>query len=389
MKKKIAIIGSTGSIGKTLIDILEINKKRVKIVLLTTNTNYKLLFKQAINFNVKNIIVSDLKAYEKAKKLITKKSKINIFNHFNYFKILKKTRIDYSMCAISGIAGLLPTINLIQFSKKIAIANKESIICGWKFIKKKLKNYNCEFVPVDSEHFSIWFAIRDFSSKEIEEIYLTASGGPFLNLKLENFKTINVNSALNHPNWNMGKKISIDSSTMMNKVFEIIEANKIFSIPFKNIKIIIHPKSYVHALIKFKNGMIKIIAHDTTMNVPIYNTIDDINFKNRKTKNINIDKLNELNFKKLDILRFPITKVLKSIPDKNSLFDTVIVSLNDELVKMFLEKKIKFNDIAKLYIKFINSDIFSKYKRIEASNITDIINLDNYVRLKLKSLMYI
>ena len=159
------------------------------------------------------------------------------------------------MSCISGIYGLKPTIEIIKFTNKIAIANKEAIICGWELIQKELKKNKTEFVPVDSEHFSIWYALKDINKNLIDQIYLTASGGPFLKKTLKKLKKVNIKQATNHPNWKMGKKISIDSATMINKVFEIIEAKNIFNIKYNKLSIIIHPKSYVHAIIKLKNGL--------------------------------------------------------------------------------------------------------------------------------------
>ena len=159
------------------------------------------------------------------------------------------------MSAISGIEGLRPTINIIKKTKRIAIANKESLICGWGLIQKELKKYKTEFIPVDSEHFSIWSVIKDYQKSDIEKIILTASGGPFLNKKIK--KNVSLKDAINHPNWSMGKKISIDSATMMNKIFEIIEAKKIFDIELNKFEILIHPKSYIHAIVKLKNWINK------------------------------------------------------------------------------------------------------------------------------------
>jgi len=235
MKKKIAILGSTGSIGKTTIEILKKNKNKYKIVLLTGNNNINELIKQANFFNVKNLIVTDKKKFNLIKKRLINK-KINIFNDFNSFNKIFKSKIDYTMSSISGLEGLKPTLDIIKFTKKIAIANKESIICGWNLINKKLVKYKTTFIPVDSEHFSIWSLINNSNNNTIDEIVITASGGPFLKMPVKNLKNVTISQALKHPNWTMGKKISIDSATMMNKVFEVIEAQKIFNIPIKKLR---------------------------------------------------------------------------------------------------------------------------------------------------------
>ena len=272
MKKKIAILGSTGSIGKTLINILKKDKKNFEIVLLTSNTNYRELLKQVKLFDVKNIIISDYKSFLYVKKKLNN-NKINIYNNFNHIKKIFKKKIDYSMCAISGFEGLKPTLDITKYTKKIAIANKESIICGWSLIKKNIKKYKTEFIPIDSEHFSIWSLINNSISSNIEKVFITASGGPFKDLPINDFKFITPKQALKHPSWSMGKKISIDSATMMNKVFEIIEAKKIFDFKYKQLEILVHSKSYVHAIVKFSNGLIKILAHETDMKIPIFNSL--------------------------------------------------------------------------------------------------------------------
>ena len=282
MKKKIAILGSTGSIGKSLLNIIARDIKSFEVILLSANKNYNELFRQAKKFKVKNLIICDLDSFKKAKQIYKDKN-YNIFNNFDDFDKIFTTKVDYSMSAIVGLDGLNPTLNIIKYSKTLAIANKETIICGWNLIKKKLIRYNVKFIPVYSEHFSIWSTI--FSKKAIiEKIYLTASGGPFYNYKYSQLKNIKISQALKHPTWKMGKKISIDSATLINKIFEVIEAKKIFNIELNKIKIIIHPSSYVHALIKFDNGLINLVAHDTSMEIPIFNSLYWGTNKSLKTK---------------------------------------------------------------------------------------------------------
>ena len=321
----------------------------------------------------------------KKKKL---RKKINIYNNFNNLDKIFTKKIDYVMSAISGIAGLEPTCKIIKYSKKIAVANKEAIICGWNIIKKDLKKNKTKFVPVDSEHFSAYFGIKGFSIKEIDRIYLTASGGPFLNYPLKKFKKINKSMALKHPNWKMGGKISVDSATMMNKVFEIIEAKNIFDTSYKKLSILIHPSSYVHSIINFKNGMTKLIVHDTNMTVPIQNTLIN-NVKNKTfISELDINKLNNLNFQKVNEKKFPVLKILKNLPVASSFYETLIVSTNDKLVDLFLNNQIKFLDIQKYLFKILNDKKFKKLKKIKPKNVNEIINLDKYLRTKITKLIY-
>jgi 1-deoxy-D-xylulose-5-phosphate reductoisomerase len=290
------------------------------------------------------------------------------------------------MCAISGFQGLKSTLDIIKFTKTIAIANKESIICGWNLIKKDLKRYNTHFIPIDSEHFSIWSLINNNKRNNFEKIYITASGGPFRNLSLKKFNNISIKDALEHPNWSMGKKISIDSATMMNKVFEIIEAKKIFDLNYKQLEILTHPKSYLHAIVKFNNGLSKLLIHDTNMTIPIFNSIYLGNDKKIKSKKIDIKTLNNLELKKVDKIRFPVVNILKNINDKDSLFETIIVSANDKLVELFLCGKIKFTGISNNLLKICNMPQFAKFKSKKPKNIDDINNLANYVSLKIDAM---
>ena len=188
MKKKIAILGSTGSIGKTLIEIIKKDKKEFDVILLTADKNYIDLYKQAKILNVKNLIITNKESFNKLKK--RKIGKINIFNNYDSFNNIFKKKIDYVMSSISGISGLIPTIKIVKHTKKIAIANKEAIICGWHLIKKDLKRFNTEFVPVDSEHFSIFYALQGNKISNIEKIYLTASGGPLNKIPKKSFKYV-------------------------------------------------------------------------------------------------------------------------------------------------------------------------------------------------------
>jgi len=387
MKKKIAILGSTGSIGKSLINILKKDKKNFEIILLTVNKNIKDLSKQVKQFQVKNVIITN-----KSKFLIFKKTfknkKVNVFNNYKSLnKIFKNKKLYYTMNAITGLEGLSPTLKIIKFTKNIAIANKESIICGWSLINRHLSKFKTKFIPIDSEHFSIWSLIEKAENQNIEKLFITASGGPFINYPLRKFKSITPKLALKHPNWKMGKKISIDSATMINKVFEIIEARKIFNLDYDKLDILVHQKSYVHAIVKFTNGLTKLLIHDTNMTIPIFNSLYPNFEKIIKSNYLNMDIINNLDFKKIEIKKFPAVKILKMLPSKNSLYETVIVAANDKLVHLFLEKKIKFSDISKLLLKTINNKEFLKYKRITPKNVAQIEQLSNYVSLKINSLV--
>ena len=384
MKKKIAILGSTGSIGKSTLTIVKKNKKNFDVLLLSTNKNIQELSKQEKIYKPKFLIITDYKNYIKFKK--KNKKKVKVFNNYNFLKKIFKKKIDYTMSGISGLHGLNPTLNIIPHTKTIAIANKESIICGWNLIQSKIKKYRTKFIPVDSEHFSIWSLIKNVND-DVEKIYITASGGPFLNKNNKDLKNTIPEEAINHPTWNMGKKISIDSATLINKVFEVIEAKKIFNFDLERFEILLHPDSYVHAIVKFKNGITKILIHDTDMKIPVFNSIYYNEKKKYKSKPLNFLKVNNLNFKKVNSKQFISINILKKFKKVyNSLYETVLVSANDELVNLFLRKKINFLDISKKLIMIMNLKEFKKLKSVKPLNFRQIFKLNEHVRLKTQSL---
>jgi len=387
MKKKIIILGSTGSIGKTLIKIIKKDIFKYEIKLLSANKNVKQLIDLAKIFKVKNVLISDVSAYLKARDKY-KNLNINIYNNLELYLKKIKNRVDYVMSAISGLDGLEPTLNIIPFTKQIAIANKESLICGWPLINKSLNKYGVKFLPIDSEHFSIWHDLRNLNNyKQIEHIYLTASGGPFLNRPLKTFNKINLAETLRHPNWKMGKKISVDSATMINKVYEVIEAKNIFNLTYDKISILIQPSSYVHGIIKYHDGIIKLIAHHTSMSIPISGTLLSTNNNSTYENYIKLDKLNNLSLTKINRKKYPLIALLDLMPSKHSLFETVLVSINDELVELFLNKKINFIDISKYMYKFINSSKYEKYKTLSVKNIDEIKNLNKKIRLNIRAVI--
>ena len=387
MKKKVLILGSTGSVGRNTYNIFKKDKKKFKIVLLSTNKNISKIISQALECNVKNLIISNKKKFFEAKNKY-KSLKINFYNSFNILnKLFKKKELYYSMQSIVGIDGLKPTLSLIDLSKKIAIVNKESLVCGWNLINKKLKLHKTKFIPIDSEHFSINNLIENNDVEEIKKIYITASGGPFLKYKNLNMNNISLLQALNHPTWSMGKKISIDSATMMNKVFEVIEAKNIFNIPYNKINIITHPKSYIHAIVEFNNGLIKFLAHTPDMKIPIINSIYE-NKRKISSNKINLEILNNLNLRKINPSQFPLIKILNKLPSYNSLYETAIITINDFYVNLFLNKEIDYSNMVINIKKNLNHKNLIKYKKIRIKNVHQIVNFSKELSFKLKKLVY-
>ena len=286
------------------------------------------------------------------------------------------------MSAVVGLAGLQPTIDAIKISKTVAIANKETIICGWNILSKLIKKYKTEVLPVDSEHFSIMELTKNISDTEVEEIIITASGGPFLNTPINKLKYMKPKEAIKHPNWKMGKKISIDSANLMNKVFELIEAYKFFKFDKRKYKIMIHPQSYVHSIIRFKNGLIKMILYDTDMKIPISNTLyGEKNNLFNKSK-IETKILNKLSFKEVDKKKFPSIKLINKFLKSGYSTPIIVNASNEILVGLFLKGKIGFLDIVKTINRIFKDKDFKKYAKKKPKSVEDIKITDNWARLK-------
>ena len=378
MKTTINILGSTGSIGSTSLKIIDKKKNLFKINTLTANSNYKKIYYQIKKFKPKNFVVMNKIVFDKLIKQKTGNTKI----YYTYKNIKFTKKNDITIVAIPGISGLEPTIKFLKFSKKILLANKESIICGWNIIKKIAKKYKTKIIPLDSEHFSIRDLTENYKDRDIDKIYITASGGPFLNLKKSKFKLIKIKEALKHPKWNMGKKISIDSATLMNKILELLEAQKLFLFNKDKYRIIIHPQSLIHAIVMFKNGTTKFLYHETNMMIPIANAIFDskININEFiKYKKKNKNEFSKLVFQDIDENKFP---AIKLIPLLNKYTSTPIIinAANEILVDQFLAKKISFNSIIDILFSVLKDKDYKKYAIKTAHNLKTIYIIDKWTR---------
>ena len=387
MKKKIAILGSTGSIGKSTLKVIDKNRKSFDICFLSANNNYKELVKQAIKYKSKNILIKNKKFYQRTKKLL-KNNKTKVYTGDISINKIISFKLDYTMSAIVGLAGLQPTIDSVKISKNLAIANKETIICGWEIISKLKRKFNTNILPVDSEHFSINELTKNKSNNQIEEIIITASGGPFLKMPLSKIKKVNPNQAIKHPNWSMGKKISVDSANLMNKVFEVIEATKLFNFEKKKYKILIHPQSYIHSVINFKNGLTKMILYNPNMQIPISNTLYQKENKFFYKKKIDHKILDKMTFQKVNPKEFPSFKLVKKCLNLGPSTATIVNASNEVLVDLFLKGKIGFLDIVMSINKIFRDKEFKKYAKKKPKTVKDIKFIDEWARLKTRN-MYV
>ena len=378
MKKKISILGSTGSIGATTLNILNKKKNLFKINLLSADKNLNLICKQIKIYKPNFFIINNFKVFQQVKIKIKKtKTKIVLSKNFRYKSL---TKSDITLSAIPGLDGLTPTIEMIKKSNKLLIANKESIICGWNIIKKLSKKYSTKIIPIDSEHFSIMQLLSDYKLSNVKKIYLTASGGPFLDRSASSLKKIKPYEALRHPKWKMGKKITVNSSTLMNKILELIEAQKLFNLPSNKLDIIIHPESLVHAIVELKNGLNKFIYHETSMTIPIANAIfnnkvDIKDFLKSKSKK----RINNLTFRNVDSRIFPMIK-LKNMVSKHYSTPIIINAANELLVDQFLRKKIPFLSMYKLVLIVLKDRNYKKYAIKKPKTIDQIIKISDWTK---------
>jgi 1-deoxy-D-xylulose-5-phosphate reductoisomerase len=377
-KKTIAVLGSTGSIGQSTLDIIK-KTNELKVELIFANKNYPKIIKQINIFKPKIVIINDKKTYLSVKKKYKKKNIVILNNTTNLQKYIKK--VDITVSAIPGIAGLEPTILFTKISKKILLANKEAIICGWHLIKKNSIKYKTELLPIDSEHFSIAMLLKNYSNDQVEKIYITASGGPFLNLDKKKFINIKPKDAIKHPKWNMGKKISVDSATLMNKVLEITEALKLFPFSLKKYEIIIHPDSLIHAIVKLKNGTSIFLHHIPDMRIPIGNSLlknfKFINFFSKKYKNKDVIK--NLNFSSVDKKKFPALNLISAMNNRKS-SPIIINAANEIFVDEFLNNNISFNDIVGYLKLVLKNKSYIKTSNLPADSVKNIYIIDNWAR---------
>jgi len=377
-KKKIAILGSTGSIGQSVLEVVK-KSNEFKVELIIANKNYSKIIKQIKIFKPNIVIVNNKNVFLKVKKKYNNKSIVILNNIVNIEKNIKK--IDVTVSAIPGIAGLEPTILFTKISKKILLANKEAIICGWHLIKKNSIKYKTELVPIDSEHFSITMLLKNYSNEQIEKIYITASGGPFLKLNISKFKYIKPQDAIKHPKWNMGKKISVDSATLMNKVLEITEALNLFPFSLKKYEILIHPDSLIHAIIKLKNGTSLFLYHTPDMKIPIGNALlKNFNYRNFfSPKNKTYNEIQNLSFSKVDKKKFPAVDLIPVMNIKKS--SAIIVNAaNEVFVDEFLKNNINFEAIV-TYLKLVLRDKnYIKTSNLTTYSVKNIYLIDNWAR---------
>jgi len=381
--KKISILGSTGSIGTQALDILKDNNQ-FEVDYLYSDSNYNLLYKQIICCRPKFACINNYESYKKLKNMDTLNTEV-IYGNKEILKFISSRKVDLSLNAIVGIAGLAPTLGIIRSGTKLlALANKESLVMAGEIVMGEAKTQNVKILPVDSEHSAIWQCLVGEKFSEIKKIILTASGGPFRKLTKDKFNNITVKDALNHPNWNMGNKITIDSATMMNKGFEVIETKWLFNIESQNIDILVHPQSIIHSLVEFKDTSIKAQLGLPNMKIPINYAFNYPSHSSLGLDSLDLSKISNLTFEKPDISKFRCIKLAYNSIESGGTAPSVLNIANDISVGLFLDKKISFLDIPKLIELCLE-----KHNYINKPDLEDIVNqiewTQNFIDSNLKN----
>ncbi|WP_058485189.1 1-deoxy-D-xylulose-5-phosphate reductoisomerase [Defluviitalea phaphyphila] len=371
--KKISILGSTGSIGTQTLDVIR-NLKDIEVLGLTTNKNIELLEKQINEFHPKKVAVMDeKKAYELKKKLSNSVEVLSGIEGLN--EIATMDEIDTVVTSVVGTVGLIPTFKAIKKEKNIALANKETLVTAGKIIMEEAKNNNVKIIPVDSEHSAIFQCLQGNEENKIERIILTASGGPFRNKNIEDLKNVTLEEALKHPNWSMGKKITIDSATMMNKGLEVIEAKWLFGVELDQIEVLIHPQSIIHSMVEFEDGSIISQIGEPDMRIPIQYALTFPKRLKNKWPRVDFSKRNLFTFEHPNLESFQCLDLAYNALKIGGSMPAVLNAANEIAVERFLKKEISFLDIPKIIEKTME-----KHNIIKVPTLSDILEVDKWAR---------
>lgn len=374
--KNIALLGSTGSIGTQALDVIRNNKGDFNVCALTANSNIDILYNQVLEFEPEIVAITDYEKYKEFEAIIASSNKkVEVmYGEEGLSYVATYEKADIVLSSIVGIAGLKPTYKAIDKGKAVALANKETLVTAGRIISKKAKEKNAFIIPVDSEHSAIFQCIGD-NREYVSRIILTASGGPFIKKSLEELKGVSLTDALKHPSWNMGKKVTIDSATMMNKGLEVIEARWLFDMSPDNIDVCIHPESIIHSMVEFVDGAILAQMGIPDMRIPIKYSLTYPERTVTKDKRLDFSMLKSISFEEPDISRFPCLGLAYDALRDGDSSCIVLNGANEVAVKLFLEEKIAFTDIYNIV-----ANTLEKHVKTNINDLEDVFNVDEWSR---------
>lgn len=374
--KKISILGSTGSIGVNTLKVIEALGDNYQVVGLAARENVGLIIRQIKKFHPQAVALMDERAAEKLK-LQSSRLKVKVYSGLDgVIKIATLPEVDLVISSMVGAAGLIPTFEAIRQRKIIALANKEVLVMAGEIIIREARARKVPILPVDSEHSAIFQCLKNENAESVNKLILTASGGPFYKFSRKRLKNVTPVQALNHPTWEMGRKITVDSATLLNKGFEIIEAHHLFGIDVSRIEVLIHPESIVHSMVEFIDGSILAQLAVTDMRLPIQYALCYPDRQPTILSSLSFDKIKQLNFIKPDFKKFPLLKLAQETAEIGGTLPAVLNASDEIVVEEFLNKKIKFLDIYRL----INR-VLSKHKVKKNPSLEDILEADKWARI--------
>jgi len=378
--KKITILGSTGSIGENALSVIDNFNDQFRVMGLSANKNSKLLVEQVKKYQPKFVSIIDNNAADLVEEQLSSFDVKILKGREGLLELASYENIDLLLNALVGSAGMEPTIKAIQSKVDVALSNKESLVMAGSIINDLAIRNRVKIFPVDSEHSAIWQCLTGEDNKEINKIILTGSGGPFRTLPIEEFNTITLEQALNHPNWDMGNKITIDSATMMNKGLEVIEAYWLFNLPTEKIEIVIHPQSIIHSMVEFKDKSIKAQLGLPDMKIPIQYALTYPSHYEADWKELDLTEIHSLTFEKPDFKKFPCMKLAFDALAAGGTAPAVLNVANEQAVYKFLNKEISFNEIPKII-----EMACEKHELVSAPSLDEILNIEIWATNFVKS----
>ena len=377
--KNVVILGSTGSIGKNALDVIRNLRHKYKVVGLSANSRWELLAKQVEEFKPKSVSLADGRWIKELKNKLPQNSVQILTGTDSVKEMVSRDDVDIVISAIVGAAGLPAAIEVIKNGKTLALANKEALVMAGGLIVSMAKKKGVNILPVDSEHSAIFQALKAGHPNEVKKVIITASGGPFRDYPKEKLSEVTKEEALNHPTWQMGQKITIDSATLMNKALEIIEAKWLFNLDSTQIDVIIHPESIVHSLVEFCDGSVIAQMGLPDMKVPIQYALTYPYRENGNVESLDLAKLGSLNFRKPDMDKFPALRLGYEVVEKGGTMGATLNAANEIAVQAFLDRKIKFTDITKTV-----EHVMKKHNFIKDPTLQDIMDADAHARKETK-----
>ena len=375
MKRRISILGATGSIGVNALKVVSHLENELEVVYLSANKNMTLLIKQIKKYQPKAVCIVDEESYNQVKEEVQSLNIEILFGRSGLLELAKRSDVDVMLNALVGAPGMEPTLLAINAGVDVALSNKESLVMAGNIIKKAQEQSGAEIFPVDSEHSAIWQCLVGEELEDLNRIILTGSGGPFRQKEISLFSNITVKEALNHPNWDMGEKITIDSATMMNKGLEVIEAYWLFRIDPDQINIIVHPQSIIHSMVEMKDGSVKAQMGVPDMKVPIQYALTYPRHIEATWEKLDLINCADLTFEKPDYNRFPCIALGFKVLERFGSSGAALNLSNDYAVYRFLNEEIQFTDIPR-----INESVLEEHPWIEEPSLEDLLELDEWVK---------